>query len=226
VSICIFGGTKGGTGKSTLAQNVAACLASGSRDVLVVDADCPQNSVDSWATRREERGQQPRIQVVRQSGNLLGDLQTLSTKFDDVIVDVGGFDSMELRSAMVVADRLVVPVGPSLKELETIQHLPALVEQARVSNPALQVQTVLTLVSTHPNNTRADEAAEYLAELGFAPLQTRFYRREAWADSDAMGQAITEFVIPNRKRKDQKAIAEIQAFMQELYGVETSEAAA
>lgn len=224
--ICIFGGTKGGTGKSTLTQNVAAWLASVSRDVLVVDADCPQNSVDSWATRREERGQEPRIQVVRQSGNLLGHLQTLSTKFDDVLVDVGGFDSVELRSAMVVADRLVVPIGAALKDLETVQQLPALVEQAHVSNPALRVHTVLTMVRPQHRNTRADEAADYLAELGFPPLRARFHRREAWGDSDAAGLAITEFVIPNKKHGDDKAIAELHALLQEIYGVEISEAAA
>jgi chromosome partitioning protein len=37
--IILIGGEKGGTGKTTVATNLSACLASAGRDVLLVDAD-------------------------------------------------------------------------------------------------------------------------------------------------------------------------------------------
>ena len=45
--IVLIGGEKGGTGKSTLATNLAVCLAHRGRDVLLLDCD-PQRSSASW----------------------------------------------------------------------------------------------------------------------------------------------------------------------------------
>lgn len=221
--ITVFGGTKGGTGKSTLAQNVATCLAHGGRDVLLFDADDRQHSAARWAERRESSQTTPRVHAVCLRGNVLGSLQNLATKYDDIVVDVGGYDSVELRSALLVADMLVVPFRPSQKDLETVESLPELEQGTRINNPDVRIRSVLTNVSSNYRCPRAREAAEYLAECGVPPLDVRFPTRQAWIDSDAAGQGVIEFATP---KINPKAVAEIRALVQEIYGVQILEAAA
>ncbi len=51
--IVLVGGEKGGTGKTTLAINLAALRAIRGRDVLLVDTD-PQGSASGWVLTRDE----------------------------------------------------------------------------------------------------------------------------------------------------------------------------
>ena len=55
MSIILIGGEKGGTGKTTLAVNLAALRASQGRDVLLIDTDI-QASASYWAQSRDEAG--------------------------------------------------------------------------------------------------------------------------------------------------------------------------
>ena len=49
---------KGGVGKTTLAVNIAACLARQGQPVLLVDAD-PQGSATAWASVRDAEAAPP-----------------------------------------------------------------------------------------------------------------------------------------------------------------------
>ena len=49
--IILVGGEKGGTGKTTLATNLAQMRASAGKDVLLIDSD-KQESASSWAGQR------------------------------------------------------------------------------------------------------------------------------------------------------------------------------
>ena len=49
--IVLIGSEKGGTGKSTIACNLAVALALAGRDVVIIDAD-PQSSAARWSERR------------------------------------------------------------------------------------------------------------------------------------------------------------------------------
>ena len=51
--IVLVGGEKGGTGKTTLATNLAALRAASGADVLLVDTD-RQGSASFWAATRDE----------------------------------------------------------------------------------------------------------------------------------------------------------------------------
>jgi len=67
MSIVLFGGEKGGTGKTTLATNMAAMLALKGRDVLLLDTD-RQGTASFWATIREDTEIEPRIPCVQKFG--------------------------------------------------------------------------------------------------------------------------------------------------------------
>lgn len=101
------GNQKGGSGKTTLAVNLAAAWTEAGRMVLLVDTD-PQRSAASWL------GQQEKVQVAEHvGGGLESLLPPLSRQFQAVVVDLPPGVPDALRSALRVADVLLVPVQPS-----------------------------------------------------------------------------------------------------------------
>jgi chromosome partitioning protein len=90
MSIILIGGEKGGTGKTTLAVNMAAARAKAGHDVLVVDTD-PQGSASYWTAAREEKKIEPRIPSVQKFGKTLAsELRDLGKRYEEIIVDAGG----------------------------------------------------------------------------------------------------------------------------------------
>ena len=65
--IVLIGGEKGGTGKTTLATNLAAMRALAGRDVLMIDTD-PQGSANYWAQSRDEENITPRVACIQKFG--------------------------------------------------------------------------------------------------------------------------------------------------------------
>ena len=104
MSIILIGGEKGGTGKTTLAVNLAALRALQGRDVLLIDTDV-QASASYWAQSRDEAQTRPRIACIQKFGKgLPTEVRDLARRYQDLIIDAGGRDSVELRSSLVVAE--------------------------------------------------------------------------------------------------------------------------
>ena len=92
--IILIGGEKGGTGKTTIAINLATLHALNGKDILLVDTD-KQGSANSWAESRDEEQQLPRITCIQKFGkNLARDIKDLEPRYEDIIIDAGGRDSM------------------------------------------------------------------------------------------------------------------------------------
>lgn len=207
--IRVMGSQKGGPGKSTTATNLAVAYAHDGRDVVLVNAD-PQRSAATWHADRIENGHQPAIACVEKFDNVRETLIDLNSRYDEVIVDVAGRDSKEMRTAMLAAHQLVVVVRPSQFDLDTLQHMSEVVDQARIYNPELNVRALLTQAPTHPGITESTDAGEYLADYpALPPLTTVIYTRKAYRDVVPEGLGVVEW-------KDPKAAAEIHALMKEL----------
>ena len=136
--IVLVGGEKGGTGKTTLATNLSAVRAWEGRDVLLVDTDV-QGSASFWAASRDERGGKvPRVACIQKFGKgLQTELTDLAGRYDDVIVDAGGRDSVELRAGLVVAEKAFVPIQASQFDIWTLERMDKLVAQGQGFNPSL-----------------------------------------------------------------------------------------
>src|SRR5690606_30018227 len=146
--IILIGGEKGGTGKTTIATNLSAWLAGSDRDVLLVDAD-RQGTAQWWCDRRQEADGVPAIQCVQRYGKLQATIRDMASRFDDVIIDCGGQDSNELRSAMLVAEAMFIPVQASIVDLVTLEHVAELVESAQINNPELRAHVFLSKAPTN-----------------------------------------------------------------------------
>jgi len=216
--IVLFGGEKGGVGKSTLLSNLAVLRALSGRDILLLDTD-PQGSLAGWNTIRNENELEPSITCVQRSVKkdsikaFIREVRKLEEKYDDIFIDAGGRDSVELRSAMVVADIMLSPIQASQYDLWSLERLDELVQEASPSNLELKAYTVINRVSTNPSVKEAEEAMELLAEFpNLCTLKTTLKDRISFRKSVREGKSVLEF-LP----KDKKAITEIKALYKELF---------
>lgn len=212
MAIRLIGGEKGGTGKTTIATSLVAARAAAGRDVVLVDTD-PQGSGAYWAALRDRDDQVARVACVRLHGRGIGrQLQDTAQRYEDVIVDAGGRDSVELRAAMTVAQQLIAPIQASQFDTWTLEALSDLVEQARAINDELVACVCINRASPNPRVGEAAEARELLAEYANLDLMTATLRdRIAYRRAARGGLGVTEL------SEDAKAAAEIRALYEEIY---------
>lgn len=210
--ILVIGNEKGGVGKTTLATNLAVIAAHAGRDVLLVDTDI-QGSAQAWATTRDENDITPRIPTISKFGKgLVRELKGLHERYDLIIVDAGGRDSVELRSALVVADTLVAPVQASQFDLWALERLSETVTQAQGLNPDLSASVVITRASPNPVVSEIKEAGAFLSEFEGLPLARAVIRdRITYRRATREGMAVTEL-----RPVDSKARTEIMQLWEEV----------
>lgn len=209
--VVLIGGEKGGTGKSTIATNLAAYLADRNDDVVLLDADA-QATASRWVERRNNSHPElPKVHCVQKTGDIFETIRELSTRYQQVIIDAGGRDSEELRSAMVAAQKLYTPLKASQPDLETTMNINQLVRLACGLNPSLKAYAVISMAPTHPAITETQEAFELLMELPEIKLSRVFIReRKIFRDAMVEGKGVIEC-------KNRKAKAEIELLAGEIY---------
>ena len=218
--IVLIGGEKGGTGKTTLATNLAARRAAEGHSVMLVDTD-KQGSASYWAAIRQETGGLPRVSCVQVFGkSVTAQVSDLAEHYDELIIDAGGRDSTELRAAMVVSDKLFIPVQASQFDVWTIEQMNEIVGHAQGINAALEASVVINRASPHPQVKESDEAQEILHEhenLSFSGVVV--HDRIAFRRAASDGVSVWEMEPP-----DPKACAEIDSLYNAVYTAEVHDA--
>lgn len=215
MSVVLFGGEKGGTGKTTLATNMAAMLAQTGKDVLLLDTD-RQGTSSFWATVREDSEIEPRIACVQKFGKgLASQVLDLADRYDEIVIDAGGRDSMELRYALGVCDKAYIPVQPYQFDIWTIRQMDDLVEMAQGLNDTLQAFIVMNRVSTNPVVREDQETRDFFKEEDFqhlALVDSVLRDRIAVRKSARDGLSVLEW------KQDKKAADEMNQLFKEVYG--------
>lgn len=215
MSVVLFGGEKGGTGKTTLATNMAAMLAQTGKDVLLLDTD-RQGTSSFWATVREDSEIKPRIACVQKFGKgLASQVLDLADRYDEIVIDAGGRDSMELRYALGVCDKAYIPVQPYQFDIWTIRQMDDLVEMAQGLNDTLQAFIVMNRVSTNPVVREDQETRDFFKEEDFqhlALVDSVLRDRIAVRKSARDGLSVLEW------KQDKKAADEMNQLFKEVYG--------
>jgi chromosome partitioning protein len=209
--IITVGHDKGGVGKTTTATNLAVWFAHRGADVLLLDAD-PQGASTEWATMRGEDPRVPPVRSVQASGNISAAVRDLARRYEHLVIDTGGHDSMELRSALLVSHMLVTPLRPSKLDLRVVKKVAVLVEGAQALNPGLSASVVLNFVPTNLRNGETAQAREDLTQHAQMPTLSHYLSdRKAYRDAYAGGWGAIEM-------DDEKAAAEVAAVAEEIYG--------
>jgi chromosome partitioning protein len=211
--ILLIGGEKGGTGKTTIATNLIAICTLNNKDTLLIDTD-KQGSASSWIATREHNKIEPIIPSVQKFGNTLHtQILDLSKRYQEVIIDAGGRDSVELRSAMTVANCFYIPIQTSQFDIWTLGLINNLINDVKIVNPNLRTFIVLNRCSTNPAVNEAEEAKEVLTEFDNLKLSSSTLKdRIAYRKAAKTGQSVFEL-----DKKDDKAIHEMKSLYNEVY---------
>lgn len=192
--IILIGGVKGGSGKSTVATNLAVALSHFRHDVLLIDTDSQQTSFNWHQRRVQETENVPVVHCERQNGKIIDAVKDKSTRYQDIVIDAGGYDSVELRSALMVADTIVAPVRPSQADLETFGKLSELITNAN-SMRHIEARTlvVVSMAPTHHLVTEDEEAREFLSEYtNFDVAKQAIHDRKVYRDAMYEGKGVLE----------------------------------
>ncbi len=222
--IITVGGEKGGVGKSTLAVHLAYMLRIAGRDPLLLDAD-PQGSATNFAAARDDRDAVPRLACVQKLGKgLAHDVRSLAERYSDVVIDTGGRDTVELRLAMLVSERVIVPINCSAFNWWTLEKVDQLVGEARLANPDLRTSVLLNRAPGNPQLRRRKivTANDRLRSAEFSHLEvlrTFLVERTAFQDNEEFGLTVWEPSVL-RGTVDQIACAELATLYQEIFSDE------
>lgn len=213
--IIVVGGTKGGTGKTTTSTNIAAVLAHSGHPVMLVDAD-PQLNARNWVDRRNTMNPDlAKIEGVKagSADDLHNVLKKLHAIHHNIVVDVGGFDSREFRSASLVANIVLLPVQASQFDLESLPVLSGIIKDTKLYNPALRVLGMISKAHTNRSVSESEiaETREIFGAYDFlTPLNTVIYDRKIYKEVVRDGRGVIE-------AKDDRAADEYSKLISEVF---------
>jgi chromosome partitioning protein len=194
---------KGGTGKTTLAANIAVAFAQ-SRRVALLDID-PQKSLGRWHSLRRARLEQAASLTFSDiSGwRLAAELERLKRDHDVVLIDSPPQLDTDARVAVRAADLVLVPIQPSLPDVWAAEGtLKLAADEHRNAH--------LMFNRTPPTSKLRDAIATDLADRRLPLLRSALGNRAGFAHAFAAGLGVTE-AAPRST-----AAAELRALLAEL----------
>lgn len=181
--------SKGGCGKSTLAINLAVALAVKGKRVVLADCD-PQLSTASWCERRPAAAAPVEYVVLRKLKRMRGFEPPAGV--DVLLVDTpAGLDPEALGELLEAGDRVIVPMLPSIIDLEASERFLAGLGTVKPI-AAGRVRLGLVLNRLRPGTIAARAAEERLAAQPW-PLLASIRDTQAYLLSAFLGKGLFDY---------------------------------
>ena len=212
--IIVSGGIKGGSGKTTIATNIAIIRANEGKDVLLVDGDDQETATDFTGIREAQRGEAGYTGIKLTGSALRDQIKKLVSKYDDIVIDVGGRDTAGQRAALTIADVLLVPFVPRSFDIWTIEAVSNLVGEIREVNPHLKAYTFINRADPRgQDNEDAGAALKKSEQLSF--IDTPLGNRKAFGNAASSGLSVVEL-----KPEDPKATEEMTTLYKLIFSAQ------
>lgn len=224
--------TKGGTGKSTIATNIATALAMEGKQVMLVDTDKKQESSMDFAAIRSENEALAEIGSVVITEKTLFKTIKKFANMDYVVIDAGAGDNELVRNAMSCSyyGVLIIPVQPSQNDIAGTYKLTFdLVDDIRSRMDGFE-ENIYVVFNRIPANRKMKilneslETMEHLCrENDIKIMQSSLTDRVAFKESICVGMNVIEYEKV-KGNSNYKASDELRALVNEIKAILGEEA--
>ncbi|MDE2081641.1 MAG: ParA family protein [Burkholderiales bacterium] len=193
--VIVVANPKGGVGKSTLATNIAGCLAAGGLSVMLGDVDRQQSSRQWLALRSAVAAPLPPV-----LGWDVGDDEIVRPPkgTTHVVLDTpAGLHGKRLDAVLRVADRLLIPLQPSLFD---IQATHAFVQVLRAHKRGHEIKLGLVGMRVREHTRANEQLHQYLSTLP-VPVVGWLRDTQNYVQLAARGLTLWD-VAPSRVERD------------------------
>ena len=192
MTVIVVANPKGGVGKSTIATNLAGCLAAAGRAVMLGDID-RQLSSRHWLALRPAQ-----LPSIRGWDIAADDIVRPPKGTTHVVLDTpAGLRGKRLDATMRIADRLLIPLQASLFDIQaTHAFLKDLLQHRRAGDVKLGLVAMRVRETTRAN----DQLLGYLATLQ-VPLVASLRDTQNYVQLAARGLTLWD-VAPSRVERD------------------------
>lgn len=207
--IITLASSKGGAGKTTIAELLIAALAREGARVAALDAD-PTRTLHRWLTGAYD-GPAVACEAETDEARLGHRIADLAERAEVVVVDTAGFGNIAANVAMAAADGVLVPMAPGEADVTEAERTVRMVEAlARTTRRPIPCRVVLNRAQEQTTLTR--HVAAEAERAGLPLLAARLGHRVA-----SYGELGFTGRLP--RPRDAAAAAEVAALVAELRGL-------
>jgi chromosome partitioning protein len=190
--VIVVANPKGGVGKSTLATNIAGCLAAAGHRVMLGDVD-RQQSARQWLRLRP-----PQLPAISSWDVSTDETLRPPKGVTHVVLDTpAGLHGKRLEAVMRVADRMLIPLQPSLFD---IQATHAFVQAVRGQRRGAEIKLGLVGMRVREHTRANEQLHQYLATLP-VPVVGWLRDTQNYVQLAARGLTLWD-VAPSRVERD------------------------
>ncbi len=187
---------KGGTGKTTMALNLAIASEHAGQQTVIVDLD-PQASAKAWNDSREAESPI----VISAHASRLDEVLSVAKKNGAglTIIDTAPHSERDALASARAADLILIPCRPAILDLRAISSTKELADIAKTPSVAV-------LNAVPPRGHLADEAAEAIKGYGLDVAPVTVAQRAAFVHSLTIGQTALEYEPNGKAAQEIKAL--------------------